>query len=139
MVFIGGSPRYLNDQGYFGGFEQGDLDQLFEVMKENYYAWASGFAPLAMGNSDNPQLAERYATTISPIRPDIGLEVSRVIFNSDYCRELSKRQTPSLIIQSQQDIAVPREVALYLRDHLPNSQLSEIEAEGHLPHISKPE
>ncbi|PSS36040.1 Esterase [Actinidia chinensis var. chinensis] len=38
--------RYLNDVDYYGGFEQEDLEQLFEAMGSNYKAWCSGFAPL---------------------------------------------------------------------------------------------
>lgn len=32
LIFIGASPRYLNDEGYYGGFEQSDLDQLYKAM-----------------------------------------------------------------------------------------------------------
>ncbi|XP_065617465.1 probable esterase KAI2 [Quercus suber] len=49
LVMISASPRYLNDVDYYGGFEQEDLDQLFEAMRSNYKAWCSGFAPLAVG------------------------------------------------------------------------------------------
>jgi hypothetical protein len=37
---------------YYGGFEQEDLDQLFEAMRSNYKAWCNGFAPLAVGGID---------------------------------------------------------------------------------------
>jgi sigma-B regulation protein RsbQ len=108
-------------------------------MQENYYLWASGFAPFAMANEDSPQFAENFYNTLAAIRPDIALEVSRVIFQSDCRKELSKLKIPTLLIQSRRDMAVPREVALYLWEHIPDSQLAEVDTEGHLPHISKPE
>ena len=48
LVFIGASPRYLNDTPYIGGFDRADLDSLYAAMSSNFYAWASGFAPLMM-------------------------------------------------------------------------------------------
>jgi sigma-B regulation protein RsbQ len=42
LIFIGASPRYLNDKDYVGGFEPSDLDALYAAMSSNYYAWASG-------------------------------------------------------------------------------------------------
>ncbi|KAL5662230.1 hypothetical protein ACJX0J_029355, partial [Zea mays] len=36
---------YLNDVDYYGGFEQDELDELFEAMQSNYKAWCLGFAP----------------------------------------------------------------------------------------------
>lgn len=138
MIFIGASPRFLNDDGYQGGFEQSDLDNLYTAMQENYYDWASGFAPLAMGNYQSPQLAEHFCNTLAAIRPDIALEVARVIFQSDNRKNLPKLTVPTLLIQTKRDAFVPREVAIYLHGHIANSQLAEIEAEGHLPHISAP-
>ncbi|HEY4875208.1 MAG TPA: alpha/beta hydrolase, partial [Puia sp.] len=32
LLFIGPSPKYLNDGDYVGGFEKKDLDHLFELM-----------------------------------------------------------------------------------------------------------
>jgi sigma-B regulation protein RsbQ len=58
LIFLSASPRYLNDAatGYIGGFEQADLDSIYAAMSANYYAWASGFAPIAMRNPDRPEL-----------------------------------------------------------------------------------
>lgn len=56
LVLIGASPCYRNIGSYRGGFDQDDLDALYETMQTNYQAWVSGFAPLAMLNADRPQL-----------------------------------------------------------------------------------
>lgn len=138
LVFIGASPRYLNDEGYYGGFEQSDLDNLYEAMATNYYAWTTGFAPLAMGNPERPELATEFANTLSAVRPDIAQAVARVIFQSDHRADLSKLQVPTWILQSNNDIAVPIEVGQYLQEHIPNSQLRHLSAQGHFPHMSSP-
>lgn len=139
LIFVGASPRYLNDQGYVGGFEQSDLDALYSAMSTNYYAWASGFAPLVMGNPDKPELATEFASTLAAIRPDIAQAVARMIFESDHRAELPRLKTPTLILQSSNDIAVPPEVGRYMADKIPHSQLINIAAQGHLPHLSAPD
>lgn len=138
LVFISASPRYRNDNGYIGGFEQSDLDALYESMDNNYFAWVSGFASMVMENADRPQLAEEFARTLSSIRPDIALSVARIIFQSDCRSELSKLDKETLIIQTLHDAAVPMEVAEYLNSHIKNSKLVVANATGHFPHISAP-
>lgn len=139
MILVGASARYLNDDGYIGGFDQESLNQLYQSMANNYYAWVSGFAPAAMANADNPKLAERFAHTLSAVRPDIAQSVARVIFQSDNRQALNKCTTPTLLLQTKQDIAVPQEAAQYLKDNIPNSELVIVDAEGHFPHISAPQ
>jgi sigma-B regulation protein RsbQ len=141
LIFLSASPRYLNDAatGYVGGFEQADLDSIYAAMSANYYAWASGFAPIAMRNPDRPELAIEFANTLSAIRPDIAQAVARVIFQSDYRAELPKLTVPTTILQSSNDIAVPTQVGQYMADKIPQSNLISIDAQGHLPHLSAPD
>lgn len=138
MVLIGSTARYLNDVGYIGGFDQETLDSFYQAMSNNYYAWVSGFAPAAMANEDKPELAESFVQTLSAIRPDIAQAVARVIFQSDYRQALEKCTTETLLLQTRRDIAVPMEAAEYLHEHIKNSRLQVIDAEGHFPHISAP-
>jgi sigma-B regulation protein RsbQ len=138
LIFINASPRYLNDVGYYGGFEQSDLDRLYKAMSTNYYAWAIGFAPMAMANQDQPELAQEFANTLSEIRPDIAQAVARVIFQSDHRLELPRLSVPTFILQANNDIAVPPQVGQYMADKIPISTLINIPAQGHLPHISAP-
>ncbi|WP_250125614.1 alpha/beta hydrolase [Chroococcidiopsis sp. CCMEE 29] len=139
LIFVGASPRYLNDDGYVGGFEQSDLDAIYAAMSANYYAWASGFATLAMDNPDKPELAIEFANSLSAIRPDIAQAVARVIFQSDHRKELPRLNVPTVILQSNNDIAVPLEVGQYMAQNIPQSQLIQINAQGHFPHLSAPD
>lgn len=138
LIFIGASPRYLNDSPYIGGFEQTDLAAIYEAITANYYAWASGFAGLVMGNSEKPELAVEFAGTLSSIRPDIALSVLKVILESDLRESISKINKETLIVQSYEDAAVPLEVGDYLNKKIRNSKLLRVNATGHFPHISAP-
>lgn len=138
LIFIGGSPRYLNCPGYQGGFEQPDLDALYEAMAANYQAWVSGFAPLAMDNPEQTSLSVEFARTLAALRPDISLAMARLIFQSDHRAQLPQLRHPTLVIQSQRDIAVPVAVGEYMARSLPRGQLAIVEARGHFPHMSAP-
>ncbi|GAA4460198.1 alpha/beta hydrolase [Nemorincola caseinilytica] len=136
MILVGASPRYLNDDGYVGGFDQPSLNGLYDAMANNYYAWVSGFAPAAMANPDRPELAMGFAETLSAIRPDIAQSVARVIFQSDHRADLHKLNKRTLLLQTKHDIAVPMQVAEYLARNIGNSTMHVVDAEGHFPHIS---
>ena len=75
--------RYLNDTDYYGGFDQRDLDQLFDDMKSNFRAWVSGFGPLAVGADLKNSAVQEFCRTFFQIRPDIALSVTKTIFQSD--------------------------------------------------------
>lgn len=139
MVFVGASPRYLNDTGYFGGFTQDALDSMYETMRTNYYAWVSGFSAAAMRNADKPELGQGFAVTLGAIRPDIALSVVKVIFESDVRHRLKEINKEILLVHAHDDIAVPPEVAEYMHENIKGSQLVFVNAEGHFPHISAPQ
>lgn len=86
LIFIGASPRYLNDEDYVGGFEAADLDHLYTAMADNYLSWANGFSALAMANRERPELGRTFARTLAAMRPDIAQSTARVIFSSEIGR-----------------------------------------------------
>jgi sigma-B regulation protein RsbQ len=139
MVFIGGSPRYLNEGDYLGGFTQEGLDSMYETMRTNYFAWVSGFSAAAMANPEKPELGEQFAYTLGAIRPDVALSVAKVIFESDVREKLPLIDKDILLVHALNDIAVPTEVANYMNTNIQRSELTFVNAEGHFPHISAPE
>lgn len=138
LVFVGASPRYLNDGAYTGGFEQSDLDGLYAAMADDYFAWASGFAPAAMGNPDNPDLAHEFKQTLRSMRPDVALQIARAIFQSDHRADLPSLKLPTLILQSKSDIAVPVVVGEFMHRQIAGSSYQLLDATGHFPHMSAP-
>lgn len=139
LVMIGASPRYMDDDNYVGGFTKADIDNVFSSMAEKYHEWVLGFAPHMMGNPHRTELADYLATTLSAIPPKTALTIAHAIFNSDVRAEIAKIAIPTLLIQAQQDSAVPLDVAHYLHRHIAGSTLNVINASGHLPHISAPD
>lgn len=138
LMMIGASPRYLNEADYVGGFDQRDLDQLFESMAANYQAWAAGFAPLVVGADASETIAD-FSRTLRQMRPDVALNTSRTIFESDMRATAHRIPIPVNLIQTSADAAVPLQVGNWLAGEIPDATLDIIDAAGHLPHMTAPQ
>jgi sigma-B regulation protein RsbQ len=139
LVLIGPSPRYLNAENYAGGFEQQDLEGLFEFMEHNYLGWSSAMAPAIMGNADRPELGEFLTSSFCSTDPEVARDFARVTFMSDNRADLSKLAVPSLTLQCSDDIIAPVAVGEYVHQHTPGNEFVRLNAAGHCPHISEPE
>jgi sigma-B regulation protein RsbQ len=138
LICIGASPHYLNDNNYKGGFDQHMLDGIYQMMSDDYHGWVSGFAPLVVRGGSEPDAVSEFALSLFSLRPDISLSTARAIFQSDFRQRVSLLKTPTVLLQTQNDAAVPLAVAEFLRDHIQNATLEIIQAEGHFPHLSSP-
>jgi len=56
LVMVGPSPKYLDADGYVGGFTEDDIRELLDSLDSNYLGWSSAMAPVIMGNPDRPEL-----------------------------------------------------------------------------------
>lgn len=139
VIMIGPSPRYLNDDGYVGGFDKSDVTELLDMMEMNFAGWASFLAPIAMKNPEMPKLTQELEHSFISADPAITREFAEVTFFSDCRRELPQATVPALIMQCSDDSIVPIAAGEYLHKHLINSTFHLMEAKGHYPHISHPE
>lgn len=140
LVLLQPSPCYLNDQAtsYLGGFEQSDLNALYDAMATNYQSWAAGFVPMVMGLAAKDSLAH-FSSTLFKIRPDIAQHILRMIFQSDHRSVVPRVSTDTRLIHSCKDMAVPVDVAHWLHAHISGSMSEVLGLDGHLPHITQPE
>ncbi|CAN0863838.1 Probable esterase D14L [Linum grandiflorum] len=140
LVLLSGSPRYLNDVDYFGGFEQEELNQLFGAMGTNYKSWCDGFAPMMVGGDMESAAVQEFSRTLFNMRPDVALSVARVIFQSDMRSILPAVKVPCHVLQSTKDMAVPVNVSEYLHRCVGGVSIVEVmPSEGHLPQLSSPD
>ncbi len=138
LIMVGPSARYINDGDYHGGFEREDIDDLLDTMDSNFFGWATSLAPVIMGNAERPELGQELNTSFCKTDLEVALQFARVTFYGDNRPDLPNLQTPTLIIQSVDDVIAPVEVGEYIARHTPNSQLRIISATGHCPHMSAP-
>ncbi len=138
LVLVGPSPRYLNDTGYVGGFDQADIDSLIDGLDANYLGWSSAMAPVIMGNSESPELADELSASFCRSDPAILRHFARVTFLSDNRRDLARVVTPTLVLQCTDDVIAPICVGEYVHQAIPNSDLVVMSATGHCPNLSSP-
>ena len=138
LVLVAPSPRFVNEDGYTGGFEQQDINELLAAMENNYHGWSQGMAPLMTG-ADNPELVMELTNSFFQTNPTIAQHFARVIFYSDHRADLPFLSTPALILQCAHDVIAPLAVGTYLHESLVDSQLVVIDTPGHSPHLSAPD
>jgi len=139
LVMVGPSPRYINDEGYVGGFERADIEGLLDLMDRNFIGWANFLAPVIMKNDERPELAKELNDSFCSTDPKITRRFAETTFFADNRTDLANVRVPSLIMQCSEDSIAPAEVGAYLHHSLPQSTLHLLKATGHCPHISHPE
>lgn len=138
QIMVGPSPCYVNDGDYIGGFERSDIEALLETLESNYLGWSSNMAPVIMGASGGPELAEELANSFCRTDPEIAKHFARVTFLSDHRNDLPALRAPTLVLQCSDDVIAPMAVGEYMQRVIPNCMLRVIENVGHCPHLSAP-
>lgn len=138
-VMIGPSPRYIDADGYVGGFKRSDIDDLLDTLDSNYLGWSSAMAPVIMGAPGQPALSDELADSFCRTEPEIAKQFARVTFMSDNRQDVAGLSTPVLILQSSDDLIAPVVVGEYLHSVLPNSTYCLVDNVGHCPHMSAPQ
>lgn len=139
LVLVGPSPRYIDEEGYAGGFTREDIEGLLESLESNYLGWSSRMAPVIMGRPDRPELGEELTNAFCRADPEMAAQFARVTFLSDNRADLERVTTPALVLQCAQDAIAPRPVGEYVHEHMAGSELVLMEATGHCPNLSAPE
>jgi sigma-B regulation protein RsbQ len=138
LVMVGPSPRYIDDDGYTGGFTRDDIEELLESMEANFLGWSSTMAPAIMGNADRPELGEELTESFCRTDPDIAARFARATFLSDNRDDLRTVSVPTLVLQCSDDVIAPDAVGEYVHRAIPGSSFVKLAATGHCPNLSAP-
>lgn len=139
LVLVGPSPRYVDEDGYTGGFSREAIDELLAALEANYLGWSSTMAPVIAGNPDRPGIGQQLTESFCRTDPAIAKEFARVTFLSDNRADLSLVSVPTLILQCSEDPIAPDVVGDYVHRQIPTSSLVRLRATGHCPNLSAPE
>ncbi|MFG3013979.1 alpha/beta fold hydrolase [Streptomyces cinerochromogenes] len=139
LVMVAPSPRYIDGDGYRGGFSAGDIDELLESLESNYLGWSAAMAPVIMGNDERPELGEELKNSFCATDPDMARVFARTTFLSDSRDDLKTVRVPTLVLECTQDVIAPREVGAFVHRAVAGSTLVTLDATGHCPHLSAPE
>lgn len=138
LVMVGPSPRYIDDEGYTGGFSRPQVEELLDFLAENHLGWSAAMAPAIMGNPDKPELSTRLTNSFCATDPDIARQFARTTFLSDNRHDLPRIAARTLVLQCREDIIAPPAVGEYVHAHIADSQFMLLDATGHCPNLSAP-
>jgi len=139
LVLVGPSPRYINADGYVGGFEVADIDDLLRALESNYLGWSAAMAPVIMGRPDRPELGEELTESFCRTDPEVASHFAQVTFTSDNRDDLSRVDVPTLVLQCSDDVIAPVSVGRFVTDQMPRATMVQLEATGHCPNLSAPD
>ncbi len=139
LVLVGPSPRYVDDDGYTGGFARSDIEELLGSLDSNFLGWSNTMAPVIMGTPDRPELEAELTNSFCRTDPEIAARFARVTFLSDNRDDLAGVSVPTLILQSRIDAIAGPAVGEYVHRSIPGSTLVVLDATGHCPNLSAPE
>jgi sigma-B regulation protein RsbQ len=139
LVMVGPSPRYLDDEGYLGGFARPDIDALLDSLASNFLGWSATMAPVIMGNAQRPELGEELTALFCATDPAIAAHFARVTFLSDNRADLPRVPVRTLVLQCTDDVIAPVAVGQYVHEMVPDSEYVQLAATGHCPNLSAPE
>ncbi|SAK59998.1 alpha/beta hydrolase [Caballeronia glebae] len=137
-VMIAPSPFFINDRPYEGGFTRADIDEMLRTLESNYLGWSSAMAPPIMGAPNGPELGEELTNSFCRTNPEIAKHFARVTFLADHRADLVQVTTPTLIVQSDDDVLAPVGVGHYMHARMPTSTLAIVKNVGHCPHLTAP-
>ena len=138
LVMVGPSPRYINDDGYKGGFDATEIEELLEFLDTNHMGWSAAMAPTIMGNAERPELGEELTNSFCATDPEIAKQFARTTFTSDNRADLEAINTPTLILQCRDDAIAGEQVGRYVHEHIKGSTFVMLDATGHCPNLSAP-
>jgi sigma-B regulation protein RsbQ len=138
LIFVCPSPKFLNEDGYTGGFDQKDIDGLIDAIESNYLGWSKAIAPVIMSNVERPELSNELEESFCSNNPEIAIHFAKVTFLCDNRNALEKVKTKTLVLQSKTDNLAAVSVGEYVHDNIKNSVFKVLETNGHCPHLSHP-
>jgi sigma-B regulation protein RsbQ len=139
LILIGPSPRYINDEGYVGGFERSDIEGLLNMMDTNFVGWANFLGPAIMKNDERPELGAELTESFCSTDPYVARRFAEVTFFADNRDDVRHVRVPALIMQCTDDMIAPTHVGENLHAEMPGSTYRKMNATGHCPHMSHPQ
>ena len=79
LVLVSPSPRYVDDEGYRGGFSAEDVEEMLETLDSNYLGWSSTMAPVIMGHPDRPELSAELEASFCRTDPEMARRFARLM------------------------------------------------------------
>ncbi|GAA5152564.1 alpha/beta hydrolase [Nocardioides marinquilinus] len=137
LVLVAPSARYLDDDGYVGGFAEADIADLLALMGRNHLGWQDPLARLVAGTDGDVkhELEQSFCRT----RPEVAEQFAAVTFRGDNRDDLAAVTVPTLVLQARDDVVAPMSAGRFVADTIPGATFEVIDTRGHCPHLTAPD
>ncbi len=142
LVLVGGSPAFVNRDGWAHGLEVEVVEGFAAGLRENYRGTLLRFLSLqARGDEAARLVIERLRQTVfARGEPDstalsAGLGLLREVDLRDAAVQVRR---PALVVHGGQDTLCPAEAGRWLASHIPGARLALHERASHAPFLSHP-
>jgi sigma-B regulation protein RsbQ len=139
LVLVGPSARYVDDDGYEGGFSRRDIVDLLDLIENNHFGWQAPLARMVMGDPEAPGLTTEMEANFCRTRPDVARRFAEVTFLGDNRADLAFVTAPVLVLQCRHDSIAPLSAGRFVEQSIPGARLQVLDTTGHCPQLSVPE
>ena len=96
LGLIAPSPSFINDGDYIGGFDRKDVEQLLDMMEQNFFDWTQYVTPLIAGQDPAGETSGELAQSFCRNDPTISKHFARVTFLADHREDIARVNHPAL-------------------------------------------
>ena len=140
LVLIGPSARYIDDEGYVGGFSAKQIEELLQFLESNHMGWSD-----ADGAGDHGQSgpARTRGGADQQFLPNGSRDRQGVRPRDLYFRQpqgsAGRRRTRPWSCSAAKTSSHRQEVGDYVNRTIPKSRMIVLKATGHCPNLSAPD
>ena len=139
QVWVGPTPCFLNlPPDYAGGFDRKDLEDLLDLMDQNYMGWGQYLGPVASGSPATDPVTHKLTDSFCSTDPTAARVFAQATFFADNRADLPHMPVPSLILQHAEDVLVPKHIGQFMHERVPSSTLKTLDVTGHSAQMSHP-
>lgn len=138
LVLLCGSPRYINAPDFHGGLDEADVRDLLDLMEKNMADFSAILAPQVAGAGADVAQAD-WQASVCRADPAIARAFAHATFLSDHRRDYAATTTPTVIIDSRDDLLAPPVVGEWMAANIACSRRVVLPTTGHSPHMTAPD
>lgn len=138
LVMLAPSACYINEPGYHGGFDRGELLKLLSLMDTSGMGWAGHLAEALLCGKEPASAFDQLHDSFCSTNPVTARRFAEVAFFSDSRSLLEHCRTPSLVLQCEHDLIAPPTAGRHTARHMQRAAFEELMVTGHCPHLTDP-
>ena len=143
MVFVGGTPRFINQTDWSYGVDIKDFNDFANKLFKDYKSTMINFYTLQLMHSKHSKLLIKKLKDMNDEvnAPDVkSLQLSLdILLNNDLRDDINKINHQTLLIVGEKDRLTPKSASEWLESHLKEAQLKVIQGASHIPFLSHAE